>query len=91
MDDGADCTLSKFADDRKLGWETDRPGGHAAIQQDPEAGEMGWQEPHGVKKEVQSPVPGRNNPVHKYMLGDTQLESNSAEKDLVVLVAPCWP
>ncbi|KAK4828590.1 hypothetical protein QYF61_000042 [Mycteria americana] len=29
---------------------------------------------------------GRNNPVHQYMLGATQLESSLAEKDLEILV-----
>ncbi|GAB0183536.1 mitochondrial enolase superfamily member 1 [Grus japonensis] len=29
---------------------------------------------------------GRNNPMHQYMLGATQLESRCAEKDLEVLV-----
>ncbi|KAK4828365.1 hypothetical protein QYF61_026087 [Mycteria americana] len=34
LDDGAECTLSKFAYDRKLGGVVDRPGGCAAILRD---------------------------------------------------------
>ena len=34
LDDGAECSLSKFADDPKLGEVADMPEGHAAIQRD---------------------------------------------------------
>ena len=34
LDDGAVCTLSKFADDSKLGGVADIPEGHAAIRRD---------------------------------------------------------
>jgi len=49
MDDGADCTLSKFAGDTELGGVADAPEGHAATQRDLDTLEKGWQE----RREVQ--------------------------------------
>lgn len=34
MDNGPECTLSRFADDTKLGVVADAPQGHAAIKRD---------------------------------------------------------
>lgn len=34
LDDGPECTLSRFADDTKLGIVADAPEGHAAIKRD---------------------------------------------------------
>lgn len=52
LDDGPECTLSRFADDTKLGVVADAPESHAAIKSDfqrlEECGGMVWQEPDGV-------------------------------------------
>lgn len=49
LDDGIECSLSQFADHRKLEGVVDMPEGHSAIQGD--HGEMVWQEPHGTQQE----------------------------------------
>ncbi|GAB0176105.1 cAMP-dependent protein kinase inhibitor alpha [Grus japonensis] len=88
MDDGAECILSKFADDTKLVGVTDTPEGHADIQRDLGRLEK-WADRNlmqfnkGNCKVLQL---GRNNPRHWYMLGADQLESSFAEKVLGVLV-----
>ena len=48
---------------------------------------MGQQESLEVQeRQMQSPAPGRNNPMPQCRLGADGLENNSAEKDLGVLV-----
>ncbi|GAB0207878.1 mitochondrial enolase superfamily member 1 [Grus japonensis] len=81
LDDGAECTISKFADDTKL-------GGVVAIQRDLNKLEkradrnLMWFN----KGKCQVLHLGRNKPRHQYMLEATQVESSLAEKDLGVLV-----
>ncbi|KAK4826588.1 hypothetical protein QYF61_010350 [Mycteria americana] len=84
LDDGAECTLSKFSDDTKL---TDMPEGHAAIQRDLGRLEK-WADRDLMQfnKKCKVLQLGTNNPRHQYMLGATQLESSFAEKALGVLV-----
>ncbi|KAK4828911.1 hypothetical protein QYF61_001469 [Mycteria americana] len=80
--DEAECTLSKFADDTKLGeW---------LICQRRDLGRLEkWADRNLMKfnKEKYKVLHlGRKNPVHQYMLEATQVESSFAEKDLGVLV-----
>jgi len=84
LDDEAECTLSKSADDRRLGGVADRLESHAAIQQR-DLGSMG-KLAEVQQGEMQSSHQGRNNPTHLYMLGADQLENMLAERDLGVLV-----
>ncbi|KAK4806776.1 hypothetical protein QYF61_005572 [Mycteria americana] len=88
LDDGAECTLSKFAGDTKVGGVADMPEGHAVIQRDFDKLEK-WADRNLMQfnKGKGKVLPlERNNPRHQYMLGATQLESSLAEKDLGVLV-----
>ncbi|GAB0182996.1 mitochondrial enolase superfamily member 1 [Grus japonensis] len=77
LDAGAECTISKFADDTKLGGAVDFLEGQDALQ----INRMKFD-----KSKCQILPLGWSNAGHKYELGEECLESSPAERDLGVLV-----
>jgi len=88
LDEELVCTISKFADDTKLGGVVDTLAGCAAIQRELDRLES-WAERKLMKfnrGKFRVLHLGRNNPMHQYRLGADLLQSSSAERDLGVLV-----
>ncbi|CAM4631378.1 unnamed protein product [Lepidochelys kempii] len=84
LEDGVDRTLSKFADDTKLGGEVNTLEGKDRTQRDLDKLED-WAKRNLMrfnKDKCRVLHLGRKNPMHRYRLGTKWLGSSSAEKDL---------